>query len=150
MHTDPDSISDIICLHTGAPLNGIAAFDLNNGSKIDIGKYSHVVLLAVNGGGTTAATVTITPKDTDSQTGPEFPLDGTGGVPDLRRTFSSQADLGSRQVVIRTAGRRRFLNVEIALSATGTVRVALYLICYGKRQSNAQPIDTNLAALGVS
>lgn len=150
MHFDPDAITDIICVHTGAPVNGIAAFDLNNGSKIDIGKYQHVVLLAVNGGGTTAGTITITPKDADSQTGPEFPLDGTGGVPDFRRTFSSQADLGSRQVVIRTAGRRRFLNVELALAATGTVRVAIYLIGYGKREAKAQPIDTNLAALGVT
>jgi hypothetical protein len=148
---DPNAVSDIYCIHNGAPLSGIAAFDINDGSRIDIGKYDHVVLLVGMSTGTTAGAITITPKDSSSQNGPEFPLDGTGGRPDYRRSFTGGSDTGSRQVVMRVANMRRYLNLTVSLAATGNARCCIYLLGFGKAATALpQPIDTNLAAIGVT
>lgn len=148
---DPQSLSDVFCVHSGAGLTGIAAFDLNDGLRIDIGHYEHVLVLVANGGGTTTGVTTITPKVSDTQSGPEFNLDGTGGLPDARMTFTTaNGDISSRQRVLRVRGLRRFLNITVSLAATGTIRPAIYVIGYGPRVSSGVNIETNLSPLTIT
>lgn len=148
---DPGAVSEVFCLTAGQQFVGAASFQLANGSRIDIGNYEHALMIYGNGGGTTAGTITFTPRESDSQTGPEFPLDGTNGAPDFRVTVPSAAVTGAGLRVLRVRARRRFLNVQVTLAATGNARLSVYLIGYGKRALDpSKPIETVLAQLGLT
>lgn len=92
------------------------AQDLNDADKIDIGRYEYVWILFSCSDVGTAITLTMTPKEADTRTGPEFPLDGTNGAPNFVRTASTGV-LGTGWAYFPTSGRRRFL--QIAIATTG-------------------------------
>lgn len=149
---DPNALMDVICVHSAnAAGSAGAAFKLPDGKRIDIGKYEYVTLLYLNCGGTSTGTSTLVPRESDSQAGPEFPLDGTNGAPDFSRSFPTATISGvnaSRQVTIRTRGRRQFLNVVLTVSASGTARIGIYLLGFKKITSVLQSIETNLGLQG--
>jgi len=152
-HADPDAALDVFCLHTDGTAipNGVAR-TLPNGKRVDIGVYEFVVLLVTNVGGTASSPIIFVPRESDSQTGPEFPLDGTNGAPDFTMSIPTgviSSTNASRQRVIRTRGRRQFLNIVAStVTAGGTARVVIYLLGIGKRANTGKLVNTDLGLVG--
>ncbi len=87
--------------------------DLNDADKVDIGRYEYVMVFASCSDVGTGQTITITPKEGDGRATAEFPLNGSNGAPDFRIVFTG-ASLGTAWAFFAVAGRRRFLQIEVA------------------------------------
>ncbi len=118
---DPGSLLEATAVHIASTTLGIGTFDLEDAERIDIGQYEHVVLACINGGGT--GTIVITPLESDSPTGAQTRLDS------LAVSFAS-SEFEAKHRVIRCAGRKRYLNVEVVV---GAAAVRPNIILYGIR-----------------
>lgn len=145
---DPDSMLELVLVHTASGVLAAAtSFSLTDIKKIDMGKYDHLLVIAANSGGSSACT--ITPGDADGPSTAVFPLDGTGGVPDFRMTFATSA-FESRQTIIRTAGRRRYLQFTVVTGAGTGIRLVLYVVGVRSRLGSGQTLNTNLTPLTLT
>lgn len=151
---DPDAALDIICVHTQPQgLATGAVYKLPDGSRIDIGLYDYVVVLVANAGGSATGALTVTPRESDSQTGPEFALDGTNGAPDFSMSFltavSGATTNASHHRSMNTRERRQFLNLSVStVLGVGTWRPVIYMIGCGKRSNTGNLVNTDIAQRG--
>lgn len=108
---DPNAIIEAHAVHIASSTLGVGTFDLDAAEMIDLGRYDHVLLSAVNGGGT--GTITVTPKESDAQ-------DGAGtAIPSLALSFSG-SEFTHKHRIIRCAGRKRWLNIEVTVGGAAT------------------------------
>lgn len=150
--TDPNALCQPILVYGPEVLTGIVTVDIPDGSLIDLSNWEHVLLLISCSSGTTAGAITITPKDSDANAAAGGrALDGTNGTPDARRSYPNGVPAGAagvgRQVVIRTTGLKRYLNVEVALAATGTARFSIWAILFGQRSTEGRNVELDATEL---
>lgn len=143
---DPASFLEAHSVQLSSAAVNTGTFDLDAAEWIDIAQYEHVVLACANSGGT--GTILITPRESDSQGGTEYALDGTGGLPDNTVSFAG-SDFTVKHSIIRTRGRRRYLNVQVVI---GTAAARPMVTLYGIRKyaGTGQNLTTALTPLQVS
>ncbi|MEK9736620.1 MAG: hypothetical protein VW239_04790 [Candidatus Nanopelagicales bacterium] len=108
---DPNSILEAHAVHIASTTLGVGTFDMAAADMIDIGKYDTVLLAVTNGGGT--GTIDVTPKESDAADG------GGTAIPSLALSFAS-VEFVTKHKVIRCAGRKRFLNIEVVVGGAAT------------------------------
>lgn len=150
---DPNALLEFKCISSCQAVTtpGAGLFkDLDPANMIDHALFEHVVILVASGGGTHAGDLVVVPTVADTPGDTEYPLDGTNGYPDLRRTFVTSI-AGSHQIMYRTHGLRRYMNLRATFAnGTGYVLLGIYFMGLGKRVTlGSFTIETPMLQLGL-
>lgn len=108
---DPNALLEAYSVQISSTTVGVGTFDLDAAEMIDLGRYDYVLMSVANGGGT--GTIVVTPKESDSQ-------DGAGAAINSMALAFASSEFTHKHRVIRCAGRKRYLNIEVTVAGAAT------------------------------